>query len=177
MLAMIFGGMLIAKLVIGARTVYPSAQNESDFLKSYTPNEVLARFQAAKFAELASGSSSGAEEGFATHEADFEPTIQIQAKDWLALAQAVKDDIAFRLNSQHAYIVEESGSATDGFSLKYAVGNTEGDITIEPVKSASPIRPDGACGDDCATVKFSIEIREKWFREKSRRELAQSPAF
>jgi hypothetical protein len=173
MLAMIFGGMLMAKLVVGARTVYPSAQNESDFLKSYTPNEVLARFQVAKFAEIASSSSSGAEEGFATHEADFEPTIQIRAKDWLALAQAVKDDIAFRLNSQHAHIVGESGSDTDGFSLQYAVGNTEGDITIDPVKSASPIRPDGACGDDCATVKFSIEIREKWFREKNRRELAQ----
>ena len=73
--------------------VSPTPDNESAFLKTYTPTKVIDRFKAVSFSEQSVGSSSGAEREFATHQADFEPTLVIKTGDWVALMQSLRGDV------------------------------------------------------------------------------------
>lgn len=157
---------VLAWMYVGqARWVYPTAETQSFFLKTYAPNQVLARFVVARHMQLGSGRGDGAGEGFVTHEADFEPTLLIRTGDWVALNQALRDDIVGRLTVHEGDIVHESGNAIDGFKIRYVMGKSEGTITLEPLQSlaGSPLGP-GADGPETATVRAHIRIDEKWFK-------------
>ncbi len=144
--------------------VSPSPDNESAFLKTYTPANVIDRFKAAPFSEQSVGSSSGAEREFATHRADFEPTLVIKTGDWAALMQALRDDVASRLTALKCQIVEESGSPADGFKIRYAIEKSQGTVILDPVRSAPNSLPSAAPGSDQSAVKLRIQINEKWFK-------------
>lgn len=144
--------------------VSPSSDNESAFLKTYTPANVIDRFKAAPFSEQSVGSSSGAEREFATHEADFEPILVIKTGDWVALMQALRDDVTSRLAVLRCQIVEESGNPADGFKIRYAIGKSQGTVILEPVRSAPNSLPSAAPGPDQSAVKLRIQINEKWFK-------------
>jgi hypothetical protein len=144
------------------RLVPATPENESSFLKSYTPSTVIDRFKIGGISED-SGASDGANFGFAVHEREFGPTITIHAKDWVALMQALHDDVAERLAAQGAQILSETGSATDGFTIQYAVGKTRGVIALEPLKGETGnLVANAAPGSDQVTVSFRIHIDEKW---------------
>jgi len=154
-----------------ARLVSPTRENESAFLKTYTPNKVIDRFKAAEYSEQLSGASGGAGRGFATHAEDFEPTLVINTKDWVAVMQALRDDIASRLAAQSGEIVEESGSPVDGFQIKYAIGNSQGTVAVEPLRSvaASSLAGMGPAPDK-VTINLRIRINEKWFQAQGQAE-------
>jgi hypothetical protein len=152
-----------------ANLVFPAPENESAFLKTYTPNPVIDRFKAAEFSQQSTGSSSGAGWGFATHEANFEPTVVIKTGDWVALMQAFRDDIASRLVARTGEIVEESGNPADGFQIKYAVGNSQGTVIIEPLTSLAASYPGvGGTGPGKVTVNLHIRLKEKWSQSEGR---------
>lgn len=164
-LLILLAGCFIWIAVDQARLVSPTPETESAFLKAYTPNKVIDQFKVAEYSERATGTSGGAGRGFATHEEDFEPTFVINTRDWVALMQALRDDIASRLAAQSCEIVEESGNAADGFNIKYAVGKSEGTVAVEPLRSvaASSLASVGS-GPDKVTVSLRIRIKEKWFK-------------
>ena len=159
-------GCMVWIVVVNARLVSPRPENGSRFLKSYTPKQVIDRFKAAEFSEVATGTSGGAGNGFATHTADFEPTLVIETKNWVALVQAVRDDITSTLIAQNARIMKESGNPVDGFTIKYAIGKSEGNVHVEPLKSmaSSPQFDAAGAGANKVTVRFRIHIDEKWFK-------------
>ncbi len=164
LLIVLFVTCLIWFAVGHHQLVSPSPDNESSFLKTYTPAKVLDRFKAAPFSEQSVGSSSGAQREFATHQADFEPTLVIKTGDWAALMQALRDDVAARLTALKCQIVEESGNPADGFKIKYAIGKSEGTVILDPVRSAPNSLPSAAPGPDQSAVKLRIQIHEKWFK-------------
>jgi hypothetical protein len=150
--------------VAGSRLVSPKPENESLFLKTYTPKQVIDRFKAEEFTEIATGTSGEAGRGFATHTEDFEPTFVIKTKDWVAVVQALRDDIASKLTKQNAQILGESGNPIDGFQIRYALGKSEGRVWVEPVKTVttSPPFANVQSGSAKVTVHFRIHIDEKW---------------
>ncbi len=163
-LLIVLAGCLIWITVALTRLVSPTSQTESAFLKAYTPDKVIDRYKIDEFSEQSSVASSGANHGFATHGEEFEPTLVINPGDRVALMQAVRDDIASRLAAQRVEIVQESGNAIDGFYINYAVGQSEGTVAVEPVKSvAGSSLPGAGSGPDRITVSLRIRIDEKWF--------------
>lgn len=156
------------------RIVYPTAENKSAFLKTYTPDSVVEKFKVDATGSEAWEASDGAETGFATHMVGYEPTVAIRASDWTALMQAVKEDIDSRLTLEAAEIVSECGNAQDGFKIEYVLGNSEGTVTVDPIHSVA--REAGmANGAGTAQVRFKIQIREKWFRAKDRTARNRTP--
>jgi hypothetical protein len=163
-LLLVLAGWFIWAAVENGRLVSPSLENESAFLKTYTPAKVIAQFKSAEFSQQSVGTSGGAGSGFATHEADFEPTLVINAGDSVALMQAVRDDIASRLAAQGGEIVEESGSPVDGFQIKYAAGKSQGTVAVEPLRGvAATSLPGAGSAPGKVTVNFRIRINETWF--------------
>ncbi len=164
-LLVVVAGCLVWFAVDQPRLVSPSSENESAFLKTYSPDKVIARFKAAQFSEQALGTSGGAGRGFATHEADFEPTLVIQSKDWAALMQALRDEIDSSLTAQRGRIVEQSGNASDGFQIKYVLGKSQGIVSVEPVQSVAAASLGGVgSGPGESTVRLRICIKETWFK-------------
>jgi hypothetical protein len=148
-----------------ARLVPPTPETESAFLKAYTPDNVIDRFKADRFSEQLTEASGGAGRGFATHAQGFEPTLVINSGDWVALMQAVRDDITSRLAAQGGQIVQESGNAIEGFTIKYALGKSKGTVAVEPLKSVAASSLGGSnSGPDKITVSLRIRINEKWFQ-------------
>lgn len=157
--------VLVSVYVEQARWVYPTPETQSIFLKTYTPKQVLDRFAAVQTMQVASDRGDGAQVGFVTHKENIEPTLSIRSGDWVALNQALRDDIAARLTAQGADILQESGNAPDGFKLQYAMGKSEGTVTLEPLKSlpGSPLGP-GVSAPGTVTVRAHIQIEENWFK-------------
>lgn len=152
------------------RLVYSTPENESTFLKTYSPKNVIDRFKADQFSQEAAVTSGGAGREFATHEEDFEPTLVINSQDRAPLMQALRDDVAARLKAQNGEVVAQSGNGVDGFTINYAIGNTEGTVEAAPIDSASPTTPavDGEAPGK-ATVSLRIRIHERWFRSERQR--------
>lgn len=155
---------LIWIAVANSRLVSPRPENESVFLKTYTPKQVIDRFKDEGFSEMATGTSGEAGRGFATHTEDFEPTFVVKTKDWVAVVQAVRDDIASTLTTQNAQILGESGNPIDGFQIRYAVGKSTGKVWVEPVKTVTTSLPFATEQSSSAkvTVHLRIHIDEKW---------------
>jgi hypothetical protein len=163
-LLLVLAGCLIWIAVEHERLVSPSLENESAFLQTYTPAKVIGQFKSAKLSQQSVGTSAGAGSGFATHEADFEPTLVINAGDWVALMQAVRDDIASRLAAQGGKILEESGSPVDGFQIKYAARKSRGTVAVEPLRGlAAASLPGTGSAPGKVTINFRIRINETWF--------------
>jgi len=175
-LLVVLTGCLIWVAVEHERLVSPSVENESAFLKTYTPTELIARFKSAEFSQQSVGTSARAGSGFATHEAHFEPTLVIHAGDWVALMQAVRDDIASRLAAQGGEIVEESGSPVDGFQIKYAAGKSQGTVAVEPLRGvAASSLPGAGSGPGKVTVNFRIRINETWIEAEGQAASRRTP--
>jgi hypothetical protein len=149
------------------RLVYSTSENESVFFTTYSPKGVIDRFKAADFSQQAAMTSGGAGREFATHEEDFEPTVVINAQDWVALMQALRDDIDSRLKTEHGEVIAESGNKEDGFKIEYVMGNTEGSVEAKPLESvpSATLAADGS-GPGKITVSLTIQIHEKWFRSE-----------
>jgi hypothetical protein len=164
----LLGGYLIWMAVEQAQLVSPTPETESAFLKTYTPRNVIERFKRAQYSQMSSGTSGAADRGFATHQSEFEPTFVIDPKDWVALEQALRDDIISRLTDAGAEIVADSGDAVNGFQIRYALGKSQGAVAVEPVKMVPPANlAIQETGPDKITVSLHLRIYEKWYRAKN----------
>lgn len=168
LLLFLVSGCLIWLALSQPRLVSPTPETESAFLKTYTPNKVIDRFKAAGFSEESVGTSSGADRGFAAHEKDFEPTLVIHTTDSVALVQALRDDFTSSLVAQGGQVVALSGNPVDGFTIKYALGKSEGTFDVGPLRSlpASSLQA-GESGSGKVTVSLRIRIAEKWFKSRA----------
>jgi hypothetical protein len=170
-LVALLGGYFVWIVVQEAQLVSPTSETESAFLKTYTPNNVIQKFKGAEYTQMSSGSSGGADRGFATHQTDFEPTFVIDSEKWVALEQALRDDVISKLTADGATIMENSGDAVHGFQIKYALGKSRGTVAVEPLKMvpASNLAIQGT-GPGKVTVSLHLHIYEKWFRRQSQAE-------
>jgi hypothetical protein len=143
--------------------LYPTPETESTFLKNYTPQGVIQRFQCNESSSHGNRSSGGAGEDFVTHEASFESFIATRSDKLLLLMAALNDDLTAQLSLNGAQILSRSGDARTGFHYDYRLGKSTGSVTISPVSFNSGIHramPLPKCMVDVAT---KVELTEKWY--------------
>jgi len=172
----LFFGILLLIVLLGFALlvnqrlyVFPSPETESTFLKNYTPDRVIGQFLCdGCSSEKLSTVSSGAGREFASHERWFEPRLTIRAQDWMPMMTALDDDIASHLARQGAKILNRSGDPRDGFRTQYTVGNTFGDVVVEPLKlvDAASLAARSTLSPGEVTVSLRIAIHEKWFKSR-----------
>jgi hypothetical protein len=144
-------------------TVYPSAANESAFLKSYNPSAVIRPFQVPGFASsVGAGSSSGAGDESATHTADFDVRFTLRTAEASHLMNGVRNDVERQLVASGAHILTESGDATAGFRFAYRSGPVVGSVVIAPLRPADRGRAT-PLGDGLEDVSATVSAQEKWF--------------
>jgi hypothetical protein len=149
-----------------AGIVYPTPDTESAFLKAYSPNSTIEQYKDARVAAMTNGRTAAADKGFASYEENFEPIVVIRNEEWVALIQDLRKDVALQLAAQKAAIFEESGSVDSGFKVRYAIGHSEGTVTIDPLQTLDGSQLGTGRTAETATVRLRIRIQEKWFRAK-----------
>jgi hypothetical protein len=140
--------------------LYATPETESAFLKSYTPQPVIERFQCNN---ESSSRGCGAGKHFVTHQASFNWFFAMRPDQRLPLMTALDDDVAAQLHLNGAQILSRSGDFHSGFRYDYRLGKSIGRVTISPVSLDSSIHrsmPLPKCMVDVAT---KIELAEKWY--------------
>jgi hypothetical protein len=143
--------------------LYATPETESAFLKNYTPQHVIERFQCNESSAHAAGSGGGAGKDFVTHQASFNWFFAMPSDKLLPLITALNDDLAVQLSLNGAQILSRSGDARTGFHYDYRLGKSLGSVTISPVSLHSGIRramPLPKCMVDVAT---KVELAEEWY--------------
>lgn len=147
-------------------TFFP-IETKSAFFKSYTPTNVLTRFNEGK-ASYGSGSGSAFGHDSVTHKADFDGDFALCSEKFMPLMDALSDDVAARLVGNGARILSQIGDARAGFQFDYKLGKTLGSVSIAPLK-LTPVDPTGFLGHsmpvpNCMVgVHTSIKVAEQWF--------------
>ncbi len=143
--------------------LYATPETESAFLKNYTPQHVIERFQCNESSSHAAGSGGEAGKDFVTHQASFSWFFAMRSDHLLPLITALNDDLAAQLSLNGAEILRRSGDPRAGFHYDYRLGKSLGSVTISPVSLNSGIHramPLPKCMVDVAT---KVELAEKWY--------------
>ena len=77
-----------------SQLIYATPETESAFLKNYTPQQVLERFQCKDSSSHADGRTDGAGKDFVTHRASFRWFFAMRPDKFLPLIMALNDDMA-----------------------------------------------------------------------------------
>ena len=165
-------------LVDGVFLTYPTPETQSQFFKSYSPEETMKPFIIPGHLQPRFESTdSRAGRGIATHRKNVEAIFAVRADDRGDLVSAVFEDLLSRLKNTNARIVRLGGDASSGFDVEYASGKTRSRVMIEPPKIIEaervvghPVSHSGRLvqppplkeGELPVSVRVTIE--EKWYR-------------
>ena len=143
--------------------LYATPETESAFLKNYTPQHVIERFQCNESSSHAAGTGSGAGKDFVTHQASFSWFFAMRSDKLLPLITALNDDLAAQLSLNGAQILSRSGDARTGFHYDYSLGKSLGSVTISPVSLDSGIQRAMPLPKRMVDVATKVELAEKWY--------------
>ena len=164
------GLLLLVSLANQLSYIYPTPETESAFLKSYSPNNVVERFQCKnEGANHSETADQGAGRKFVRRENTFESRFVIKSRDWMPLMTALEQGLTSQLLQQRAEILGQTGDPREGYQIQYQAGNSVGEIAIEPLKIISVTSvsgPKASLPDDEQAIDLRITIQEKWFKSK-----------
>ena len=165
--------LTILLLTAGWRTwdsvhTYPATpETESAFLKNYSPENVLKRFNDGQ-ASYSGGKGAAAGYDSVTHMANFEGDFALCSEKFMPLMDDLRDDVAAQLVGNGAQILNEIGVAEAGFRFDYKLGKTLGSVTIAPLQLhpdlGSRKNPRPNCMVD---IQTRIDVSEKWLAKES----------
>jgi len=165
-LATVLAGQAVPRQV--AETVYPAPETQSAFLKSYTPDSTIARFQIeGSGAQQSAPGGSTAGRGCAFHEKEFIALFVIASGKSVPLMVDVQRDIKSSLALQGGKIVRQVGNAPERFQFDYVAGQSKGTVVVEPLavidrKIVEGPHPKLDPGE--TAVKLHIKLTETWFK-------------
>ena len=114
-------------------TLYPTPEMQTVFMRTYTPEQVLARFINSKYPYTqVDGSGSAAGRGFATHQRNFDYPLILTAPQGKALIGELQSDMTSTLCATGARI--ESEAFASGIGFNYLKGKSAGVVTIQPLE-------------------------------------------
>jgi hypothetical protein len=158
------GSVALAVVWDHLHILYPTPETESAFLKNYTPQRVIERFQCNLPSSYAHPSGSEAGREFVTHKVGFGEFFVMKSQKWMPFMNALRDDAAVQLVGSGAQILSQSGDPRDGFHFDYKLGNSFGSLTISPLAISSPPPQRGApLPEGMVDVTAKIDLTEKWF--------------
>jgi len=168
---LVVAGLLCSILAVrNLAYVYPTPENESAFLKNYSPDSVIEPFKCKDgWAQEMRTTSAGADLKFASHERVFEPRFVIKSKDWMPLMVALEQDMSSQLSLRGAEILSRSGDPREGYRIQYRADKSVGEVAIAPLTvtgAASAPGSRSSLPDDERTVDLHITIQEKWFKSR-----------
>jgi hypothetical protein len=149
-----------------SRTLYPTPETDSTFLKSYTPLPVIERFRCCESSSFLGPHMSGAAgKEFVPHGGGFDAFFVMRSDKWTPLMAALDDDMYQQLGLNGAQILSRSGDTHSGFRYNYKLGKSIGSLTIAPleVPSPSPVHRKCSLPNGEVDVRVHIEEREMWF--------------
>lgn len=143
--------------------LYVTPETESAFLKNYTPQHVIERFQCNESSSHGAGRSGGAERDFVSHQASFDWFFVMQPDDFIPLMTALNDDLAAQLTGNMAQILSRTGDARTGFHYNYRLGKSIGSVTISPIALNSGIHRATPLPKCMVDVTAKVELAEEWY--------------
>jgi hypothetical protein len=164
------GLLFLASVINSQFYIYPTPERQSAFLKNYSPDTVIERFQCKNEGVQQTDSlMAGAGRKFVRRESVFQPRFVIKSKDWMPLMVALDQDLSFQLSHQGAEILSQTGDPREGYRIEYQSDKSLGEIAVEPLRLISVTSvsgPRAILPDDEQAVDLRITIQEKWFKTK-----------
>ena len=143
--------------------LYPSPENESAFLRRYSPEQVIKSFACNRSLASSNYKSSAAGWKYVSRKAGQEWILSVRAEDWMPLMDALKQDASEQLASNGAQILSENGGPRTGFHFDYKDGHIFGSLTILPLTVSSSVHRAKPLPQDLADISARIEQTEMWF--------------
>ena len=159
----ILGGVALTEMWIRAHTLYPSPQNESAFLKSYSPQPLVDRFKClACYSDSSGGISTSAGKHFVQRSSNYDATFGLRSGEQFELMSALRSDLLGRLDATGARVVRQTGNAHEGFRADYVSNNSVGSVSILPIAT---LRREVAQGvpQGFEQVTLHMVIDERWY--------------
>lgn len=161
------GSVVLVSLLVQAHTFYPSPQNESAFLTTYSPQSVVDRFKCADcYAHTMGGTGATAGREFVRRTVNYDGTFSLRQEQQLDLMTALRTDLLERLSANGAQVLRQTANAHEGFRLEYTCGKNVGMISILPVGIVQPVRT-GNLQPELEQVTLHIVIDERWYPQRT----------
>jgi hypothetical protein len=145
------------------RMHYPSPENASAFLRTYSLKKVVEPYIAPPGGSGdASGSGGGAGINSVKHNANFAEYFTIRSEQKLTLMETVDYDLARRLRASGAQSLSHNGLPSTGFQFRYRSGNSVGSVAIHPL-APGRVQRNLPLADGLEDVALTIDIEEEWF--------------
>jgi hypothetical protein len=138
-------------------------ETESLFLKNYTPQQVVERFQCDESSAHSFSNGTGAEKDFVTHQSGVEWYFVVPSDKLLPLTTALNDDLVAQLRLNGAQIMRRSGDPRTGFHYEYELGKSVGNVTLPPVELSSHVHRATPLPTSMLDVAAKVEMTEKWY--------------
>lgn len=164
-IAALFLCYAMAKFAVArADMVRPTPETRSAFLDAYAPDDVFKRFDLHLGSQSAYGAASAAGKGFASHRRTLDYFLVIKAQDATELPKALAEQATQSLNNSKLNVLGQSRTPQDGYVIHYASGQTDGTVTIDPVKPDPKAQQRLRTSADQLPVTEHIVVQEKWTR-------------
>jgi hypothetical protein len=146
-------------------TLYITPETESSFIKHYTPQRVIERFQCRLPSSFANPSGGEAGQTYVAHTAGFEWFFAMRSDKWMPLMDSLSDDMSSQLLQHGAQILSRSGDPRSGFHFDYKLGKSIGTVAISPLEITRPslIHRGAPLPEGIVDVTAHIELAEKWY--------------
>jgi hypothetical protein len=156
---------VVVNAVVTYGMVYPTPENQSNFLKTYLPVEVIERFDEHLGSSRGVGMGSGAGRGFASHDRTMDFYFVTRPETAPSIAKALRDNAVLVLEGGKMRVVDQFGTLEGGYRVHYAGGKTEGTVTIKPVVADETVHRRMPLPPGIQDVKAEIRIEEKWVKK------------
>jgi hypothetical protein len=160
--------LILSEILAADDIVYPAPENQSSFIKSYSPADVIAPFS-LEGSQLSGPGGSTAGRGCAFHEKEFQAWLVIASRKEPAVMAAVRQDLKSKLGGEGAHIVSDSGNAREGFRLSYSAGKSRGSGVVDSLMTVDPetVTGPGARAGEVG-IKLRLQIKEIWYKTSKR---------
>ena len=164
---LVIGGLLAFVALANAwdrsHTYYPSPENKSAFLRTYSLKPVVLPFvDAAGGTGDLSGSGGGAGTISVEHTANFGEYFTMRSEQKAFLMQAVYNDLERQLRASGMQILSQYGGVSTGYRFRYRSGNSVGTVSLHALEPGR-VQRNLPLAYGLEDVGVRVEIKEGWF--------------
>lgn len=159
---LVFAALVIQGQWAISHRIVPGPENQSAFLKSYNPEEVIQKFRypGESFAD-GEPSGAGSDTTHVYHNAGYDGVFTIESSRKLELMAALNEDVLRQLALTDMRVVGKSMETDGGFRYDYASGNSVGSISVRPLAQAN-VHRSRALPAAVEDVAWEIKLDETW---------------
>lgn len=151
------------------RLIYPNPEIDSEFLKNYSPENTIRRFQMDGSSGFSHDSSAGAGHDHTTRTAGFDLLFVSRTDLYTPLQEALIDDASVQLRANGAKIMIQGFDPQGNYCFYYSSGKNIGSIKIFPVIAAPGyVHRRMPLAAELLDTRARIDQKEVWFPQEPR---------